>query len=136
MPSFTSPNFDIARPTGQAMLRGTLGRCPACGKGRLFGSFLKVCDHCPACDEALHHQRADDGPAYITLLVVSHLMGPLLLTSYLLWRPSPLAMILGLGTGAVVLSLWLLPRIKGAIVGLQWAQRMHGFDGKDPAPGA
>lgn len=136
MPSSTRPFFDTERPTGQAMLRGTLGRCPACGEGRLFRSFLKVFDHCPACDEALHHQRADDGPAYLTMLVVSHLVGPLLLASYVLWRPSPLAMILGLGTGAVVLSLWLLPRIKGAMVGLQWAQRMHGFDAKEPAPGA
>jgi uncharacterized protein (DUF983 family) len=26
-------------------------------------------------------------------------------------------------------SLWLLPRVKGALVGLQWALYMHGFDG-------
>jgi uncharacterized protein (DUF983 family) len=34
------------------------------------------------------------------------------------------------------LSLLLLPRIKGALVGLQWALRMHGFAGPntfDPA---
>ena len=29
------------------------------------------------------------------------------------------------------LSLWLLPRIKGALIGLQWALRMHGFGGPD-----
>jgi uncharacterized protein (DUF983 family) len=27
----------------------------------------------------------------------------------------------------VALSLYLLPRLKGAIVGFQWAKRMHGF---------
>jgi hypothetical protein len=29
------------------------------------------------------------------------------------------------------LSLWLLPRVKGALVGLQWALRMHGFGDRD-----
>ena len=31
----------------------------------------------------------------------------------------------------VILSLLLIQPIKGAIVGLQWAMRMHGFAGKD-----
>ena len=35
---------------------------------------------------------------------------------------------------ALVLSLVLLPMIKGALIGLQWALRMHGFGaGPDPA---
>ena len=29
--------------------------------------------------------------------------------------------------GTVALSLWLLPRLKGAMVAIQWAKRMHGF---------
>jgi hypothetical protein len=34
----------------------------------------------------------------------------------------------------MILSLWLLPRVKGALIGLQWAFRMHGFgSGPDPA---
>lgn len=121
------------RPTGRAMLRGALGRCPACGEGKLFRSFLKVADHCPACDEAMHHQRADDGPAYLTILLVSHLGAPLLLASFVAWRPSAMTMIWTFGLGAVALSLLLLPRIKGAMVGLQWARRMHGFDTATPA---
>lgn len=51
------------RPTGQAMWRGTRGLCPSCGQGKMFRGYLKVSDHCPNCDEELHHQRADDGPA-------------------------------------------------------------------------
>lgn len=121
------------RSTKQAMLRGMRGHCPACGKGQLFRSYLKVADHCPACGEALHHQRADDGPAYLTILLVSHLGAPLLLASYIAWRPSATTMILSFGLGAIVLSLALLPRIKGAMIGLQWARRMHGF-GIGPQP--
>ena len=117
----------VSRPTGRAMLRGALGRCPACGEGKLFRSFLKVADHCPACNEAMHHQRADDGPAYLTILLVSHLGAPLLLAVFMIWRPSPISLLLGFGLGAIILSLALLPVIKGAFVGFQWARRMHGF---------
>ena len=122
-----TPSLTQERPTGQAMLRGARGRCPACGEGRLFTSYLKVADACPACNEDLHHQRADDGPAYLTILIVSHLGAPLLLASFIAWRPSAMTMILSFGIGAIVLSLAMLPVIKGAMVGLQWARRMHGF---------
>ncbi len=122
-----TPSLTPERPTGQAMLRGARGRCPACGEGRLFTGYLKVADACPACHEDLHHQRADDGPAYLTILIVSHLGAPLLLASFIAWRPSAMTMILSFGIGAIVLSLAMLPVIKGAMVGLQWARRMHGF---------
>jgi uncharacterized protein (DUF983 family) len=125
---------DAERPAGQAMLRGTRGRCPACGEGKLFQGYLKVADHCPSCGEAMHHQRADDGPAYLTILLVSHLGAPILLASFIAWRPSAMTMIMTFGLGAIVLSLLLLPRIKGAMIGLQWARRMHGFgDAAEPA---
>ncbi|MDO5630476.1 MAG: DUF983 domain-containing protein [Paracoccus sp. (in: a-proteobacteria)] len=115
------------RQTGLAMRRGFMGKCPSCGEGRLLHSYLKVNDTCPACGEAMHHQRADDGPAYLTILIVSHLGAPLLLWVYMAFRPSPMTMLIGFSLASVALSLLLLPRIKGAMVGLQWARRMHGF---------
>jgi uncharacterized protein (DUF983 family) len=30
----------------------------------------------------------------------------------------------------LLLSLWLLPKVKGGLIGLQWALRMHGFGGE------
>ncbi|MTH63444.1 DUF983 domain-containing protein [Paracoccus shanxieyensis] len=118
------------RPVKTAMLRGAMRRCPACGRGALFQGYLTVRDHCPHCHEDLSHQRADDGPAYLTILLVSHLGAPLLLAVFLAWRPSAMSMLLGFGLGAIVLSLGLLPVIKGAFVGFQWARRMHGFGEK------
>lgn len=134
-PAQTTASTEVAdRSTRQAMLRGARGRCPACGQGRLFQGYLKVVDHCPNCGEAMHHQRADDGPAYLTILLVSHLGAPLLLASYIAWRPSAMTIILAFGIGAIVLSLLLLPIFKGGMVGLQWARRMHGFgDNAEPA---
>ncbi|MFC3529185.1 DUF983 domain-containing protein [Paracoccus mangrovi] len=122
------------RQVKQAMLRGALGRCPACGKGKLFSGYLNVNATCAHCGEDLHHQRADDGPAYLTILLVSHLGAPLLLAIYMIYRPSAMSMLIGFGLGAVVLSLFLLPRIKGAFIGFQWARRMHGFGATPLAP--
>lgn len=123
MPDATLQN----RSTKEAMWRGWRGRCPACGEGRMFTGYLGLRAACPACGEDLSHQRADDGPAYLTILVVGHLMAPILLWVYPTFRPSPLVLIAIFATGTVVLSLLLLPRFKGALVGLQWAKRMHGF---------
>ncbi len=122
------------RQVKPAMLRGALGRCPACGKGKLFTGYLTVNQTCSHCGEHLHHHRADDGPAYLTILLVSHLGAPLLLAIYMLYRPSPMSMFIGFSLGAIVLSLALLPRIKGAFIGFQWARRMHGFGDEPPAP--
>lgn len=115
------------RATGSAMRRGAAGRCPACGERGLFSSYLKVRDTCPSCSEALHHQRADDGPAYVTVFTVSHLLTPIMFAVFVAWRPSAALLLVTFLTAAVVLSLAMLPVVKGAMVGLQWARRMHGF---------
>lgn len=115
------------RPLKPALLRGWRRRCPNCGAGPMLRGYLTVRDTCPVCGEALHHQRADDGPAYLTILIVGHLMAPIMLYIFTEYRPDPLVGATVFSIGAVGLSLWLLPRLKGAMVGLQWAKRMHGF---------
>ncbi|MEZ5856238.1 MAG: DUF983 domain-containing protein [Hyphomicrobiaceae bacterium] len=122
------------RPLQQAILRGARGRCPKCGTGRMFRAYLKVVDHCPDCGEALHHQRADDAPPYFTMLIVGHIVvGGLLTMEQVLAPPTWVQLAVWLPT-TLVLSLALLPGIKGALVGLQWALGMHGFGtGVDPA---
>lgn len=115
------------RNTRAAALNGWRRRCPKCGAGPLLKGYLKVRDRCLVCSEDLHHHRADDGPAYLTLLIVGHIMGPLLILAFETFRPEPLILASTFSVGCVGLSLYLLPRIKGAIVGFQWAHRMHGF---------
>lgn len=119
------------RTLGPALMRGWRRRCPACGAGPMLRGYLAVRDTCPVCGEALHHHRADDGPAYLTILIVGHLMAPLILWAFVRWRPDPMVLATVFCVGCVALSLFLLPRIKGALVALQWAKRMHGF-GHDP----
>jgi len=103
-----------------AILRGVLQRCPQCGKGRLFGRYLKPVESCAACGEEFAHIRADDFPPHLTILVVGHIVVPLMLVAdragvsleaqIALWVPV-----------ALTLTLALLPRIKGGIIGFIWS---------------
>lgn len=128
--------IDPAAPRSVAgsMLRGARCRCPACGEGALYGRYLKVEASCARCGEDLTHQRADDAPAYFTIFIVGHIVAGAALTVEQKITPPiwvHLTMWLPL---TVVLSLLLLPRIKGALIGLQWANRMHGFGGQEEQP--
>ena len=122
------------RAVQSAILRGAAGRCPACGEGSMFRAYLKVADRCARCAEELHHHRADDAPPYFTIVIVGHIvvggvlaleqtMAPADWVQAAIWLPV-----------TVLLSLLILPRVKGALVGLQWALRMHGFGGVPDAP--
>jgi uncharacterized protein (DUF983 family) len=118
-------------PTGRdakpAMILGWKRLCPNCGTGPIFDGYLTVRDTCPVCSEELHHHRADDGPAYLTILVAGHIMAPAILMTYDRFEPDPLLMSVGFSVVFVALALYLLPRIKGGMIALQWAKRMHGF---------
>ena len=116
-----------------AMMRGARHRCPACGGRGLYRAYLKVAERCPSCGEELFHQRADDAPPYVTIFVIGHLVlasvvavdvayeWPMWLHAAV-WLPLTTALCLGF-----------LPIAKGALVGLQWALRMHGFGGAEDA---
>lgn len=119
------------REMKSAMWRGLRRRCPNCGEGYMFTGFLKVVDRCPVCQENLSLHRADDGPAYLTILIVGHILAPILIYSFVEYRPDPLVLATIFTVGTVALSLFLLPRLKGLVVGIQWSKGMHGFGGRD-----
>ncbi len=109
------------------MARGFMCRCPACGEGKLFNSYLKTKDTCPTCGEDLHHQRADDAPPYFTMMIVAHIVIPAVLIVERMWKPEIWLQLAFWLPATLIMTLVLLPAVKGAIVGLQWALRMHGF---------
>ncbi len=116
------------RDKWQALWRGFKGRCPKCGEGKIFRAYLKVNDTCPSCGEELFHQRADDAPPYFTIMIVGHIIGGGMLYVEEVNDNLPLWIHMAIWPAlTVILALTLLPRIKGALVGLQWALRMHGF---------
>jgi uncharacterized protein (DUF983 family) len=110
-----------------AVSRGARGRCPNCGRGHMFSRFLKVADRCPVCSEELFHQRADDFPAYLVILLVGHTVVPLALLIETEFAPALWLQVAFWVPLTAFLSVALLQPIKGAIVAMQWFGGMHGF---------
>lgn len=118
------------RPLAQAMWRGFQCRCPNCGEGHLFRSFLKTVDNCERCGEEMNHHRADDLPAYLVVFIVGHIvvgafMGAEMMFTLSSWQHLAIWVPI-----TIAASLALLQPIKGSVVGLQWALYMHGFGGE------
>lgn len=129
---------ELRRPLFPSLGRGIRGRCPACGDGKLFWRYLKVEPRCPSCDHDLASYRADDGPAYITIVLVGHfLVAPLLLFPFI-WEASPMLVVPVTLVPLALLTLLLLPRVKGGFIGLLYAlgvreadARLHTADAAD-----
>jgi uncharacterized protein (DUF983 family) len=115
-----------------AMWNGARGRCPSCGEKTLFRAYLKIDDTCHACHLALNGHQADDAPPYFTIFIVGHIIVPIALIVERAFTPPLYFHALLFSVLAIVLTLVTLPVVKGAVVGLQWALRLHGFAPDDP----
>ena len=115
-----------------AMKRGFRGRCPRCGEGKLFRAFLKVDNGCSACGLDFTPHRADDLPAYLVIVIVGHIVVPMALSIETNFSPPVWMQLAAYLPLTLILSLLLLQPVKGAVVGFQWALRMHGFDENAP----
>lgn len=125
-----------ARRWPSALWRGLRKRCPECGLGPIFSGYTRTHQSCPHCGLAISGHRADDAPPYLTIFAVGHLIIPLALAVKQLFDP-PLGLQFAIWLPAIaILSGLLLPISKGAMIALQWANRMHGFAGADADPEA
>src|SRR5215510_9169722 len=69
---WTSAETAAGRNVDLSLWRSVRGRCPRCGRGRLFCAFIKVDDHCSVCRLDFTGHRADDLPAYLVIVIVGH----------------------------------------------------------------
>ena len=122
------------RDVWTAMKRGFRGRCPRCDEGKLFRAFLKVDNNCSVCDLDFTPHRADDLPAYLVIVIVGHLLVPVILWIETDYSPPVWLQLSIYLPFTVAASLLLLQPVKGVVVGMQWALRMHGFDEQNPEP--
>jgi len=117
------------RDTRSALLRGLRGDCPACGQARLFARFLKPVPHCPSCGQDWTLHSADDMPAYLVVLILGHVLVPVMVAVNMRYDvPLWIDMLIWPGL-ALVMAVMMIQPAKGAVIGFQWARRMHGFAG-------
>src|SRR3546814_3451944 len=88
-------------------------RCPSCGEVSLFARYLKPVDACPACGQDWTHQRADDLPAYLVILLLGHLIVPLVVEVNRWFAPSATFQMMLWPSLTAVLALLLLQPVKG-----------------------
>lgn len=118
-----------ARPRiGTVISRALLGRCPNCGRGKLFASYLKQVDRCPVCGEHYGHIRSDDAAPWLTILVVGHLLVPMIFAverraSWPNWLSMTVWPLM-----ALALTLAILPRAKAVFLSIIWATRAPGSE--------
>lgn len=100
--------------------RGLCERCPQCGIGKLFISYLKPVQACASCAEDFSTIRADDGPAWLTMIVTGHVIVPtaIYLAMHDLMGQGMALFLLAVSTISLVLVL--LPRAKGVFIGMIW----------------
>jgi uncharacterized protein (DUF983 family) len=109
-----------------AMSAGFRHRCPHCAQGVLYRKYLKLVDECADCSTRLGHIRADDLPAYLTIMIVGHIIVPLLLWTEQTWQWSYWLHMAVWPAATTILTLLLLPSVKGAAVGLMWSLGLKG----------
>jgi uncharacterized protein (DUF983 family) len=107
----------------EALKRGFRRRCPACGAGRLFAGYLTMSERCNACGIDFEPCRADDAPAYFTILLVGHIIVPGILITEQLYQPAVWLQLAAWLPLTLLATLGMLPYIKGATIGAVWRSR-------------
>lgn len=107
------------------VLRGIIGRCPHCGEGKLFARYLKQVDNCEFCGANLGKIRADDGPAWLTIMIVGHILAPILLLVIPDATAPDWLLVLGFTSLAFILAILVLPRAKGIFIGILWRMSLQ-----------
>ena len=114
-PAVTPPN---------PILAGLAGRCPRCGKGKMFSGFLRLKPACETCGLDYSFVDAGDGPAVFVILflglivvglaaIVEIKFAPPLWLHMVLWTP----LILG---GAILM----LRPLKAGLIALQYKHNL------------
>lgn len=110
-------------PAVEPIAAGLRGRCPRCGKGRLFSGILAVGGKCNVCGLDYAFADAADGPAVFAILIVGFVVvglalwvevsyNPPLWLHFMIWIPLTL-----------LLCLPALRLLKGVLIALQYANR-------------
>ena len=109
-----------------AFKRGLSGRCPKCGRGRIFERYLKPAAACSECGVATGQIRTDDIAPYFTIMVVGHVVVPPLLLLERMYAPPSWVHMVVWPPLAILATLLSLPHIKGAVMGWMWWLGLRG----------
>ena len=93
-------------PDLSPLTTGLAGKCPRCGRGKLFDGYLSVATSCKSCGLSYAFADSGDGPAVFAIMLLGFLMlGAALILEFkvgppwwvhAIWAPVTVALALGL----------------------------------------
>ena len=105
------------------LVAGLAGRCPACGRGKLFSGYLNLAPRCSVCGLDYSFAEAGDGPAVFVILVTGFIVVGAALFVEMAYAPPYWLHALIWGPLAILLPLLLLRSFKGVLVALQYKHK-------------
>ena len=114
----------MVNTAGQSPVRAALsGKCPACGEGKLFKSYLETSEACDHCGLDLTFADTADGPAVFVIFIVGALVvAAAIIVEFLFYPPYWVHLVLWV-PAILILSLGMLRPLKGLMVGIQYAKQ-------------
>lgn len=98
-------------------------KCPRCGQGALYKTYLGLNERCEAC--GLDYSKADpgDGPAVFVIFIVGFVAVALaIFVRFVLFAPAAVAFLVA-GGAAVILILVMLRPLKATLIALQYRHK-------------
>ena len=102
---------------------GLSGRCPRCGEGHLFESFIGVAPRCDSCGLEFGFADSGDGPAvFVSFAAGLVVVGLALLLDVVYEPPIWVHLLISLPL-VLILCLGLLRPLKGLLIALQYRNK-------------
>ncbi len=99
---------------------GLRGRCPECGKGKLFKGFMAIAPQCSECGQDFSQADSGDGPAIFVMLIAGFIVIGAMLVIDTLYEP-PIWLMLSIFIPlAILLNIGMIRPFKGVLVTLQF----------------
>jgi uncharacterized protein (DUF983 family) len=111
---------DEASPPHLPIGRGLMGRCPRCGKGKLFSGFLALAPRCTHCGLDYSFADAGDGPAVFVILIAGFIVAGAALVVEIAYAPPYWVHAVLWGPLILITTLWPLRAMKGFMIALQY----------------
>jgi uncharacterized protein (DUF983 family) len=105
------------------IISGLAGRCPACGRGKMFTGYLTLVPRCSVCSLDYSFADAGDGPAVFVILVTGFIVVGAALFVEMAYAPPYWVHAALWGPLAILLPLVLLRSFKGVLIALQYKHK-------------
>lgn len=116
-------SFDDHYPPQSPYSTGFAGKCPRCGQGHMFKTFLDVAPTCDHCGLDFKFADAGDGPAVFVTLFAGFLLLGMALFVQMTFDPPVWLLMLIFAPLTLLVCVGMLRPLKGLLIALQYRNK-------------